>query len=191
MSTIVVVRKNGIAAIGADTLTKVGYTRQSAKYVTNSSKIIQVGQTYIAITGAGSGPLILERYFSQLEEQPQFDSLQAIYEASRLLHIALKGDYFLNPSEGTDAAFESSQFQYQIANCHGIFGVYSQRAVEEYSRFDGGGSGADIALGAMHAVYDLDLNADEIARAGLMAAAEFDDSTGEPIEIKTIQLKQK
>jgi len=191
MSTIVVVRKNGIAAIGADTLTKIGYTRQSAKYVTNSSKIIQVGQTYIAITGSGCGPLILERFFSQLEAQPQFDSLQAIYETARLLHIALKGDFFLNPNEGTDAAFESSQFQYQIANSHGIFGVYSQRAVEEYSRFDGSGSGADIALGAMHAVYDSDLTAEEIARAGLMAAAEFDDSTGEPIEIKTIKLKPK
>ena len=40
MSTIVAVRKDGIAVIGADTLTKFGSTKQSVDLLKNSSKIM-------------------------------------------------------------------------------------------------------------------------------------------------------
>ena len=48
MTTISVVRKGGVAAIAADTLTKWGSGKESAKYIANSEKIIQVGDNYIA-----------------------------------------------------------------------------------------------------------------------------------------------
>ncbi len=38
MSTVVVVRKEGIAAIGGDTLTSYGGTKESAAYIRNHSK---------------------------------------------------------------------------------------------------------------------------------------------------------
>jgi len=191
MSTIVVVKKNGIAAIGADTLTKFGSIRESAKYIDNHSKIVCAGDNYMAHVGHASFGLVTESYFLQMRSLPKLDSPQAIFRMARAFHASLKEDYFLNPTEDSDDPFESIQHQSLIANQFGIFGLYSLRSVQEYTCFYSFGSGSEFALGAMHAVYNLDLSAEEIARAGLLAGAEFDHSTGEPIEIKTVNLKQK
>ena len=43
MTTITVVKKGGIAAIAADTLTKWGAGKESAKYIANSEKITKIG----------------------------------------------------------------------------------------------------------------------------------------------------
>jgi ATP-dependent protease HslVU (ClpYQ) peptidase subunit len=189
MSTIVVVRKNGIASIGADTLTTLGSTLESAKYIVNSSKIEHIGESYFASVGHASFGLILSSYFSKSDVEPDLDSPRAIFEMARSLHISLKEDYFLNPTEDAEDPFESLQHQIFIANSHGIFGLYALRSVQEYSRFYAFGSGYKFALGAMHAVYNSTMNSEEIAYAGLMASAEFDDATSEPLEIRTVALK--
>jgi ATP-dependent protease HslVU (ClpYQ) peptidase subunit len=190
MSTIVVVRKDGTAVIGADTLTKLGYTCESAEYIRHHSKIIKVGQNFIGVVGHASGGLVMASYFSSLKTKVTWDSQQSIFEMARTMHTSLKDDYFLNPTEDTDDPFESSQFSCLIANQHGIFGLYALRSVQEYTKFYAFGSGYKFALGAMHAVYNSKMTASQIAKAGLSAAAEFDDATGSPLEIKTVQLKR-
>jgi ATP-dependent protease HslVU (ClpYQ) peptidase subunit len=94
----------------------------------------------------------------------------------------------LRPDEKEDDPYESSQIDALIANPHGIFGMYSWREVEAYSRFWAIGSGRDHALGAMYAVYDNLSNAVEIARVGVGAGCEFDDGTGFPITSYQIAL---
>ena len=190
MSTTVVVRKKGTAVIGADTLTKLGYTCERAEYIQHHSKIIKVGQNFIGLAGHASGGLVMTSYFSNLKTTVTLDSPQAVFEMARTMHTSLKEDYFLNPTEDTDDPFESSQFSCLIANRYGIFGLYALRSVQEYTKFYAFGSGYRFALGAMHAVYNSKMNASQIAKAGLAAAAEFDDSTGSPLEIRTVQLKQ-
>ncbi len=190
MSTIVVVRKNGIAAIGADTLTRLGSTKESAEWIGNPSKLVQVGSSTLGVTGHASSGLVLHSYFSQLDEPPALDSEESIFETVRQMHGVLKDEYHLNPTEDEDDEFESSQFSYLIANPHGIFGVYSRRSVQEYTRFYAFGAGGEFALGAMWAVYETATSAEEVARAGLEAAATFDDATGLPIEIRTVRLRE-
>ena len=65
MSTIVVARKNGTVTIGADTLTKHGYTRQHAYLIANHSKLLKVGESFVAITGDASLNLVLADYFGR------------------------------------------------------------------------------------------------------------------------------
>jgi len=175
-------------AVGADTLCCLGATKESAAYVANHSKIIQVGESYLALAGHASWPLVLTSYFAGLEETPSLDSPQAIFEAAKALHLALKEDYFLDPSSDSGEEFESSQLECLIANPRGIFGLYRLRSVQEYVRFYSFGSGYKFALGAMHAVYETAGSAEGVARAGLEAAAEFDDGTGRPLEVRTIEL---
>ena len=50
MSTIVVVQKNGVACIGADTMSCLGTLRQKAHHIVNRSKITKIDQTYIGLT---------------------------------------------------------------------------------------------------------------------------------------------
>ena len=190
MSTIVVVRKNGIAVIAADTMTKLGHNYESAKYIVGGSKMIRVGDNAIAQVGHASFCLVMSSYFDSLKNKVALDSPAAIFKAAQEMHRAFKDDYNLNPNEDSDDPFESSRQQILIANSSGIFGLYALRSVQEYSRFYAFGSGTDFALGAMHALYESDLDAESIARAAIRAAADFDDATAEPIEVQTFKLKK-
>jgi ATP-dependent protease HslVU (ClpYQ) peptidase subunit len=189
MSTIVVARKNGTVTIGADTLTKHGYTRQNAYLIANHSKLLKVGESFVAITGDASLNLVLADYFGRSKRPPSLDSPEAIFSFARDMHASLRDEYFLNPKEDEKDPFESSQLDCLIANPAGIFGLYSLRSVDEFTRFYAFGSGRQYAIGAMHATFESADSAETLCRAGLEAAAEFDDDTGRPLEIHTIALK--
>ncbi len=158
------------------------------KYIITILKIVNVGDSYLACVGHASWDLVLTSYFSNLSPPPLLDSPQAIFETFRQLHHALKEDYFLNPREDEEDEFESSRLDCLIANSAGIFGLYSLRSVMEYTKFYAFGSGYRFALGAMWVLYGTGASAEEIARAGLEASAEFDGSTRAPIEVKTVSL---
>jgi ATP-dependent protease HslVU (ClpYQ) peptidase subunit len=188
MSTVAVAKKNGYVAIGSDTLTMLGSTKESASYIENPSKIVKIGDNYIASVGHASTELILSSYFSNIKKIPSLNSTQDIFEVARGLHKSLKEKYFLRPYEEEDDPYESLQMHCLIANPSGIFGLYALRSVQEYSKFYAFGSGNKYALGAMKAVYDNSKTAEQIVRTGLQAAVEFDDATGDPLETYTIKL---
>lgn len=189
MTTLVVVKKDGVAALAADTLTKWGSLKESAKYVANHGKILTVAGSLIAVTGYSTFLLILRDYFARPETQADFSNVDAIFRTWQALHGALKDQYYLQAGEDKEDDLESSQIDVLIANPRGIFGVAEHRSVQEFSRFYAYGSGAELALGALYALYDTPLGAKEIARKAIEAAAEFDDRTGLPVEAKTLQLQ--
>lgn len=186
MSTVVVVKKNGNIAIGADSMGKFYNVKLRAKYIKNSSKIVKVGDNYIACVGDASFVNVIKNYFLGFKEIPNLNSTDLIFEISLELHKSLKEDYFINGIEDEEDAFESLKFECVIANSSGIYGLYANKTVDEFSQYFSFGSGMQFALGAMHSIYDTNATAEEIARAGLEAAAEFDDSSDLPIEIYTI-----
>jgi ATP-dependent protease HslVU (ClpYQ) peptidase subunit len=188
MTTIAVVKKGGIAALAADTLTKWGSAKESSTYIANHEKILQVGDSYVAITGSATFKMILKDYFSTGGDV-RLSSAQEIFRAWNRLHSALKERYYILPEEDKEDALESSRMDVLIANPHGIFGVSGHRTVQEYSRFYAYGSGSDYALGALYSVYDDPArNAEALARHAVEAAAEFDDCTGTPISCATVRL---
>lgn len=192
MTTVTVVRKNGIAAIAADTLTKWGSAKESAAYVANHDKILQLGNSYIAVTGTATFKTILRDYFEHTEEETRLDTPANIFRTWNRLHGTLKERYYLMPEEDKEDALESSRMDCLIANPHGIFGVAAHRTVQEFSSFYAYGSGSDYALGAMYSAYsDPSLGAEQIARQGVEAAAEFDDGTGLPITSFTVLLTSR
>lgn len=189
MSTVVVVRKGGVGAICADTLTKWGAIKESAAYVQNHEKILQIGETWIGLTGPATFKLILRDYFSENGGDARMDTPANIFRTWNRLHRALKDRYFLMGEEDKEDALESSRIDVLMLNKHGIFGVAAHRTVQEFSRFYAFGSGADFALGALYSIYeDPALNAEQIARRATEAAAEFDDSTGLPLQCHTVKL---
>ena len=188
MTTKAVVQKEGFAAIAADSLTTWGSAKESAEYVVNNQKILQIGQSYLAVSGPTSAKLAIKRHFANLPEA-DLTSVDAIFQTWLSLHIALKDHYFLNPRENEDDAFESTGVDVLIANSHGIFGVAAHRAVQQFSKFYAYGTGWQHALGAMYALYSQpDRSAEEIARQGIKAAAEFDVHTALPVTCYTIAI---
>ena len=193
MTTIAVVRKNGYAAIAADTMTKWGSGKETAEYIVNHSKILRIGDTRLGITGNATFKTILNDYFSRPKTYACFDTPLEIFKTWQKLHAALKHDYYLLTSGGgEDEVLESTRVDVLIVNSRGIFGVAAHRTVQEFSKFYAFGSGGDYALGALYSIYDQPRrSAEDIARLAISAAAEFDDGTGMPVTSYAVKLKER
>jgi len=188
MSTVVAVKKNGIACIAADTLTTFGELKQSCEFDKTHDKIHQYKDSYFGIVGSAAHHAVVYSILEKHGEELRFDSQISIFESFRKLHPILKEEYYLNPKDEDDDPYESSRIDTLIVSPHGIFAVYALREVFEYSRFWAVGSGGDIALGAMYALYERLDKAEEIAKIGVEAGATFNNSTALPITSYTINL---
>lgn len=189
MTTIVVVRKNGVAAIAAESLTTFGDMRLASDFDAAHDKIMRCGDSYIGVAGSSAHQLVLENLVAR-DAKLKLHSRADIFESFRRLHPLLKEECFLNPKEEEEDPYESSQITALIANPAGIFGFYSMREVFEYKKFWAIGSGREFALGAMHTVYDQDLSAEEIARIGIEAGVAFDINSALPASFYTVKLKK-
>lgn len=191
MSTIVVVRKDKQACIAADTLTSFGDVKLGATYDRYHDKIQICGDSYVGIVGSAAHSLVVENIFEEADIDYDLGSRQGIFRTFLKLHGILKDKYFLNVNgkNENDEPYETSHIDAVIANPHGIFAVYGLRDTNEFERFWAIGSGADFALGAMYALYDRLDSAEEIAKAGVIAGAEFNNATSLPLTFKTIELE--
>ena len=187
MSTIVAVRKNGVACIAADSLTTFGDTRQSAGYDAAHDKIFHSHDSHIGIVGSAAHQMVLESACEQLKDL-DFFGRRAIFESFLKLHPVLKERYFLNPKEDEDDAYESTQIDALLVNRKGIFGVFSLREVFEYTRFWAIGAGSEFALGAMEVLYGRLDSAEEIAREAIAVSAAFNASPALPMSCYCVAL---
>ncbi len=185
MSTIVAVLKNNVACIAADSLTSFGDTRQTADY----DKIIQFADKYyIGIVGSAAHHLVMRNLLEKHADKIDFSDRFSIFESMRQIHPILKQEYFLNSKDEDDDSYESSRVDALIMNRSGIFGLYSLREVDQYTRFWAIGSGAEFALGAMQAAYRLLDDAQAVARAGVEAGVCFDNSSALPMTSYCLEL---
>ncbi len=187
MTTIVAVRKNGVAAIAADTLTTFGNTRLHASRDASHDKILRVGDSFVGVCGSAAHHLVLSNLLSRTADV-QLNSKEAIFETFRKLHPILKEECFLNPKEDEEDPYESSQITALIANAKGIFAIYSMREVFEYTQFWAIGSGHEFALGAMHHAYPNCNDAVEIARIGVETGIAFDKNSDTPLTLYQVKL---
>ncbi|HNU08340.1 MAG TPA: hypothetical protein PKO33_11290 [Pyrinomonadaceae bacterium] len=189
MTTIVAVRKDGMAAIAADTLTTFGNQKESADYFVNCRKIFAYRDNFLATTGWGTYQIAIEHMLSKSKKKFNFSNVAEIFESGSIIHRILKDKYFLR-TESEDDDFESSHGSMLIVNPSGIFSLTHHRFPQELSKFYAFGSGSEYAMGAMRAVYDDPArSAEDIARCAIEVAAEFDDSTGLPLDCFAIKLK--
>lgn len=189
MSTIVVTKKNNQVCITADTLTSFGDTKLYADYDKYHNKIQYHAGSYIGIVGSAAHAVVMEDVFQNHHDLLDFSSREAIFKTFLKLHPVLKENYYLNPKDGEDDPYESTQIDAVIANDTGIYAVYSLRDVNEFTRFWAIGSGADYALGAMYATYESEADAGQIAEMGVKAGAAFNNATALPMTSQTIELK--
>jgi ATP-dependent HslUV protease, peptidase subunit HslV len=190
MSTIVVVKKRDKIAIAADTFSTVGSTKTDSKYVANSEKIMRFGDSYIGVIGSSAHSQVLESLMKKYPKKISFNGVADIFETYLKIHPILKDEFYLKTAEDEDDEYESSQIEALIANPHGIFGMFSWRDVDEYTRFWAIGSGQEYALGAMYAVYERIDDSEEIARVGVEAGCEFDGGSGLPCTSYSMTLRK-
>ena len=193
MSTIVAVLKHNVACIAADSLTSFGDTKQAAEYVTDSDKILRftgvASENFMGIVGSAAHQLVMQSLIINHSDKIDFSNRLTIFNTLKTIHPILKEEYFLNSKEEDDDSYESSRVDALIMNANGIFGLYSLREVDQYSRFWAVGSGSEFALGAMHAVYEQLDDAEQIAKAGITAGATFDNGSALPMTSYSMKVK--
>lgn len=190
MTTIVVVKKGKEAAIAADTLTTYGSQLESSRYIKNSKKIFKYKNSFFAFTGWSALQTALEDLLEKSEREILLRNEKEVFNAHLLIHQRLKEDYFLKPDKRESDAFETSRANMLLANPGGIYALSEYRYVKVLQRFYSYGSGSEFALGAMYAAYDdKSKTAEEIAKLGIRAGAEFDEGTGLPLTCHTVKLK--
>ena len=191
MTTVVIVRKNGMVALAADTLVTFGDTRLSHGYEAND-KLFRVGDSWVGMAGTTAHFPVLRRALAALPaDEMKLHSRDQVFDTFLKIHPKLKETFFLNPKEEDADPYESSQLTALIANASGIFGVYSYREVFEFDRFWAIGTGRAFALGAMYAALDKVKTARELADIGVRAGCEFDKNSSGPVNAHTIKLKAK
>jgi len=188
MSTVVVVSKNHHACIAADSLTSFGDTKQPGAYIADADKIIHGDGFYMGIVGSAAHQLVLQSLFRRHADKVDFSDRLSIFETLNAIHPILKDEYFLNSKDEEEDPYESSRYDSLLMTSQGIFGLYSLREVDEYTRYWAVGSGAEYALGAMYSVYDQLDSAEAIARAGIEAGAQFDSSSALPMTTYAMKL---
>ena len=193
MSTVVAVLKNNVGCIAADSLTCFGDTLQPAEFVSDSDKIIRISSSssdnYMGIVGSAAHQLVMQNLIANHADKIDFSNRLSIFNTLKTIHPILKEEYYLNSKEEDDDSYESSRVDALIMNVNGIFGLYSLREVDQYSRFWAVGSGSEFALGAMYAAYELIEDAEQIACAGITAGATFDSGSALPMTSYSMAVK--
>ena len=180
MTVITAAIKDGKVCISADTQLNFGSLKVHAKYVNDRKKLFPVQDSVIGMTGWSATSQILEHL---IETEPKLFNLKTrwqIFETLLAIQDRLKNEYFIETNEDSDQPVESNQLDGLIINSSGIFQFGSYREVHQYEQFWALGSGRRFALGAMHALYESGATAQQIAEAGVHAAAEFDDGCNLP-----------
>ncbi|MFZ5501966.1 MAG: MFS transporter [Pseudomonadota bacterium] len=188
MTTIVVTRKNGVAAIAADTLTTFGSTRLPSHLDASHDKILHIGDSHIGICGSAAHHLVLANLLAK-QNGLQLNSKEAIFETFRKLHPVLKAECFLNPKEDEEDPYESSQITALIVNPCGIFGIYSMREVFEYTQYWAIGSGHEFALGALHQAYPHYDDVAALATTAVESGIALDKNSAAPITCYSVKLR--
>src|SRR5262245_42110012 len=109
MSTIVVVRKAGVACIACDTLAAVGSAKQKSHYSEAPSKIFQFRDTLIGTVGYAVHNAVLQSYLSRYPDNVKLDTAADIFETWRVMHNILREEYHMNPRAETDDAYETTR----------------------------------------------------------------------------------
>ncbi|HCO43651.1 hypothetical protein [Immundisolibacter sp.] len=185
MTIAVAVRKGGVTVIAADTQNNFGHNRVPIGNH-RTQKILSVGDTYVATSGWGVYANILDDFLHR-RRAPRLDSerdvfrffqnfWKALHERYSLVNDQCQGEEESSPFGDLDASF-------LLANDGGIFYVSSDTSVTAFEQYYAVGSGAEFALGALHALYDSDLDAEALARRACAAAMAFNLFCGGEIDV--------
>ena len=181
MSIIVSVNKNGRRVMAADSLVTLGERRIPAE-ANGISKIRTIGQALLAVAGWNVYDDVLMHYLAS-NESVSLATRTDIFRFFNGFWQSLHKDYaFVNDSvDATDSPFGSLDSTFLVHNATGIFLVTSDMGVLPFERFYAIGSGAAYALGALEALYESDLDAEDIARSAVDISIKLDISCGAPV----------
>jgi hypothetical protein len=173
--------------VAADTQENFG-DRKLAHVDHRITKVIKVGAAHLATTGWGLYDNILEDYLGRAGT-PRLGTRRDVFSFFLRFWKELRRRYSLvneQAHQEDPSPFADLDSSFLVASPGGIFYVSGNLSVSEFERYYAVGSGSSYALGAMHVLYDTDLDAEDLARNGCAAAMTFDLYCGGEIEVHEV-----
>ena len=186
MSIVVAITKGQRTVIAADTMGFYGSQRVPIEN-SRAVKVRPVGTAYLAMTGWSVYDNILDDMIKK-NPKPSLNSTQEIFTFVMAMWHELHEHYpFVNDQSATkDSPFGDLDSTFMVANSNGIFKVASDTNVSKFEQYYAIGSGSDYAMGALHALYDSDLDAKALAQRAIATAIHFDCYCGGEIDLYSI-----
>ena len=188
MSIAVAVRKDARIVLATDSQTNLGSERVPAANL-SEAKFMQIGEAYMAATGWTLYSNILADVLGRRRAMPRLDGEVNIFKFFTRLWEELheRYNFVKDQADDADSPFGSLDSTFLVVCAQGIFGVASDLSVLRYERYFAIGSGAPIALGAVHALYESERDAEAIARNAASAAIDHDVYCGHPVHVVTVR----
>ena len=188
MSIAVAVRKDARIVLATDSQTNLGSERVPAANL-SEPKFMQIGEAYMAATGWTLYSNILADMLARRRAIPRLDGEANIFKFFTRLWEELheRYNFVKDQADDADSPFGSLDSTFLVVCERGIFGVASDLSVLRYERYFAIGSGAPIAMGAVHALYESERDAEEIVRCAAVAAIDHDVYCGHPVHVVTVR----
>ena len=188
MSIAVAVRKNARIVLATDSQTNLGSERVPAANL-SGPKFMPIGDVYMAATGWTLYSNIFADLLARRRAVPRLDSETNIFKFFTGLWVELheRYNFVKDQADDADSPFGSLDSTFLVVCARGIFGVASDLSVLRYERYFAIGSGAPVALGAVHALYESESDAEAIARCAAVAAIDHDVYCGHPVHVATVR----
>ena len=188
MSIAVAVRKDARIVLATDSQTNLGSERVPAENL-SGPKFMQIGDAYMAATGWTLYSNILADVLGRRRATPPLDSETNIFKFFTRFWVDLheRYNFVKDQADDADSPFGSLDSTFLVVCARGIFGVASDLSVLRYARYFAIGSGAPVALGAAHALYPSDCDAEAIARHAALAAIDHDVYCGHPVHVAAVR----
>ena len=188
MSIAVAVRKDARIVLATDSQTNLGSERVPAANL-SGAKFMQIGEAYMAATGWTLYSNILADVLGRRRATPRLDGEVNIFKFFTRLWEELheRYNFVKDQADDADSPFGSLDSTFLVVCARGVFGVASDLSVLRYERYFAIGSGAPIALGAVHALYESESDAEAIAHSAAAAAIDHDVYCGHPVHAVTVR----
>ena len=188
MSIAVAVRKEARIVLATDSQTNLGSERVPAANL-SGPKFMQIGDAHLAATGWTLYSNILADVLGRRRAVPRLDGEADIFKFFTRLWEELheRYNFVKDQADDADSPFGSLDSTFLVVCAQGIFGIASDLSVLRYERYFAIGSGAPVAIGAAHALYESECDAEAIARSAAVAAIDHDVYCGHPVHVATVR----
>ena len=192
MSVAVAVVRNGHVHLATDSMIHFGGEKVPPGNLADR-KMRPVGRAWMAATGWSLYSNILDDWLEGRKRMPSLSSPAHVFRFFNALWDQLHDRYSFvkDQPEDHDSPFGDLDSTFLVASPGGLFHVASDLSVTAFEQYFAIGSGASVALGAVHALWDSDLGGDAIAEAGVRAAIDLDLYCGGPINAERVKLARR
>ena len=190
MSVAVAVLRDDSLALATDSMIHFGGEKVPANNLADT-KMRRVGPAWVAATGWSLYSNILDDWLGGRKRAPSLANEGAIFRFFNDFWSQLHDRYSFvkDQPDDHDSPFGDLDSTFLIASPGGLFHVASDLSVTRFQRYFAIGSGASLAIGAVHALWDSDHTAEEIATKAVASAVDHDLYCGGPLNLQTVRVR--